>query len=655
MHSFFLQMIGEEIVRALSWTLFHSLWQGLLLALLAGLVVLITKRSKAAIRYNALCGLFFIFLLVSAYTFFSLLDLPGNNTGVHLLLSTGGLSSDQSTSNMVSPTIDSSFRHYFGICLQYVNQHAYLVAGIWFLIFCAKAARLFTNFSYMRRARSFKTSTASLEWQQSIKELALNMGIKRKVDLLLSQWIKTPMVNGFLKPVILFPFTMFSQLPADQVEAVLLHELAHIRRRDYFVNILQSLADIIFFFNPGVLWISSLIRDERENCCDDIAIGHVKNSKPFIYALLAFQEFDLAESGLAPAFPGRKNHLLQRVKRMLNHNNQTLNSMERVFLGGCLLAITLGSVAFSQTTKNKHVQLPATVKLPPSVPNANQAIDPPPAIVPDPSLHSPANVSFPVEPISAVDTVPAKKKGGKFVIDEDGIVIYIRDGYRIETKDDKIIRVFYNDQLMPAEKIPEMEPDLRKIIEAQKIESRKALEMDKEILIRDQKEMLDAQEMQELKMLELQKESSALNDKLQHEKSLEKLQLELSLESAQVDKNLQSDAIKLSVDNAMELSKVQLLKLDQEAKLSKVTYETARGLSLDGIQPLINELMEDKLITNPSECSFELDNSKLIVNKVQMSATWFKKYKARFVKSAKDHYIYRASKGSVHTDINVDD
>ena len=110
-------------------------------------------------------------------------------------------------------------------------------------------------------------------------------------SLLESAIVKVPVVIGLLKPVILLPLGLLSNLPPDQVEAVLLHELAHIRRKDYLVNLLQSFAEVVFFFNPALLWISSLMREERENCCDDVAISHIKNKKQFIHALVAFQEY----------------------------------------------------------------------------------------------------------------------------------------------------------------------------------------------------------------------------------------------------------------------------------------------------------------------------------------------------------------------------
>src|SRR5262249_45478906 len=154
----------------------------------------------------------------------------------------------------------------------------------------------------------------------------------KKIILLESEIIKVPMMTGWLKPMILFPFSLLSQLPQEQVEAILLHELAHIKRKDYFVNLLQNFAETIFFFNPAVLWISSLIRDERENCCDDIAIQSTNDKEKFIHALVAFQEYNLSKSRFGIAFPGQKNHLLNRIKRIIYNSNKTLNNMEKVLL-----------------------------------------------------------------------------------------------------------------------------------------------------------------------------------------------------------------------------------------------------------------------------------------------------------------------------------
>jgi len=149
--------------------------------------------------------------------------------------------------------------------------------------------------------------------------------------LLESSLVEVPMMAGVFKPVILVPLGLLTQLPPRQVEAILLHELAHIRRKDYFVNLLQSIAEIIFFFNPAMLWISALIREERENCCDDIAVGESCSKKEYIHALVSFQEYRQSTSYVL-AFAGDKNHLLERVKRIVHNDNKTLNMREKLFL-----------------------------------------------------------------------------------------------------------------------------------------------------------------------------------------------------------------------------------------------------------------------------------------------------------------------------------
>jgi beta-lactamase regulating signal transducer with metallopeptidase domain len=105
-------------------------------------------------------------------------------------------------------------------------------------------------------------------------------------------------------------------LPPSAIEAILVHELAHVGRRDYLINLMVSLIEVIFFFNPAVLWLASLIKAERENCCDDIVVAQTSNKTAYIRALVACQEYHLAVPAYAMALRGHKNHLLNRVTRM---------------------------------------------------------------------------------------------------------------------------------------------------------------------------------------------------------------------------------------------------------------------------------------------------------------------------------------------------
>jgi len=346
--TFILSLLREDIVRALFWTLVHSLWQGLALAILTGLVILLTRRSSPALRYNVLTGAFCIFLVGAGITFF--LQLRGG--GISSVPLPGAPASFSPVPPAEMPVMGVLFASggssWAGRWVGWLNQRAGFIVTCWFIILFIRLVKLLTDLGAVQRLRYYRTSVPDGHWQQRVMELARQMGIKRAVGLLESSLIRVPMMAGMLKPVILAPLGLLAQLPPSQVEAILLHELAHIRRKDYLVNLLQSLAETLFFFNPAVLWISSLIREERENCCDDIAVGEARSKKEFIHALVSFQEYSQPVSRHAIAFPGAKNHLLERIRRIVYNDNKTLNIREKFFFLACLL-ITAGlTLAYAQ-------------------------------------------------------------------------------------------------------------------------------------------------------------------------------------------------------------------------------------------------------------------------------------------------------------------
>jgi beta-lactamase regulating signal transducer with metallopeptidase domain len=328
-----LSFMQNEIVLALCWTLIHSLWQGLLLATVTGAVMIGTRRSSAGKRYKLLTFLFFVFMAVTVITFVkeynsisSRATAPAALPAVTALGESGfQVISVTETNDVVNRPIVDRFKDYF-------NTHAALIVMIWFVIFIARFIRLTANLAYVHRLKNYKTFAPSEEWEERIKELVATLGLKKKIKLLESGVVKVPVVMGVLKPVVLLPLGLLAHLPADEIEAILLHELAHIKRRDYLVNLLQNFAETIFFFNPALMWVSSMIREERENCCDDIAISVTNSKSRFINALIAFQEYNFAGSSYTVGFAGRKNQLLNRVKRIINEKNKTLNAAEKSLL-----------------------------------------------------------------------------------------------------------------------------------------------------------------------------------------------------------------------------------------------------------------------------------------------------------------------------------
>lgn len=334
---------NETILKAISWTLLHSLWQGLILAIFAGLVILFTKKAKANLRYSILSGLFLAFMIAVGFTF----NYEYQSDAMFIFSEELIVVEDFNQDEILLPA--SETLDYFQMGIDFLNQNSKTIVFIWFLIFSIKCFGIFRSLSNIYRIRNYRNQEVPEYWAQRVLELSQILKIKKKIVLLESQLVSVPSVTGFFKPIILIPIGLLSNLPQDQIEAILLHELAHIRRKDYFINLVQSFAEILFFFNPGVLWVSSIIKEERENCCDDIAVGITKSKTKFIHALVSFQEYNMKQNKLAMGFGSKKNQLLERAKRIIHDNNKSLNSIEKTFLSICIIIIASFTVACSNT------------------------------------------------------------------------------------------------------------------------------------------------------------------------------------------------------------------------------------------------------------------------------------------------------------------
>lgn len=355
-----MNMIPDIILRATCWTLLHSLWQGLILAVLAGTILVLTKKASASIRYNLLCCGLILFLATSGVTFYLQLQSAGDFAQGPVLHAGGVVAAGGADLLGNHPVVDPvqtsarTVRDAIESLVGYFNTHAALIVLVWFIVFLARFVRLLSALVYAQRIRYYQTKPAPAQWQERLDQLMQKLRISRPVVLLESALIKVPVVVGFLKPVVLVPIGMLAQLPADQVESILLHELAHIRRRDYLFNLVQHIVDTLFFFNPALIWISSLIRTERENCCDDIAIRETRSRRNLIEALVSFHEYRQREGEFAVAFPGNnENQVVKRVKRIVHKTNHSLNAGERAVLMGVLLVLCAAFVTIGHSHKTE--------------------------------------------------------------------------------------------------------------------------------------------------------------------------------------------------------------------------------------------------------------------------------------------------------------
>jgi uncharacterized protein (TIGR03435 family) len=170
--------------------------------------------------------------------------------------------------------------------------------------------------------RSTSISVAGPEWERTIEKLSERIRICRPVRLLTSSRVDVPTVIGWLRPVVLMPIGALAGLPIDHIEALLAHELAHIRRHDYVVNILQRIAEMALFYHPAIWWISGQIRHEREHCCDDIAVSIGGNAVVYAEALADLEASRPAH--LSPVLAASGGSLEIRIARLLDMQDRQI-------------------------------------------------------------------------------------------------------------------------------------------------------------------------------------------------------------------------------------------------------------------------------------------------------------------------------------------
>lgn len=348
----------DQFLPALSRTLFHSIWEGLVVSVMAGIVILLTRRSLPAVRYTLLTSLLFLFLTGTVISF--LVEMNSGSGAWNIGEMIGG-----SNSSLTSPSHTGSWLEWL---TGFLTAHAEPIVFIWCLVFLFKLCRMILDMLYVRRLRYHHTFSVDSYWINRMQTLSKELGIGRTVLLVESALVKVPTVIGHFKPLILFPASIFTQIPPGELEAILLHELAHIRRSDYLVNFIQRFCELVFFFNPGLLWISSLIRIERENCCDDVAIYHTSDKALLVEALIRCKERSIQTPTYALGLFDKPSVLMQRLSRIVYNRNKTLSFFETGFFALSLVVIAalLLSVSGSHPSPGLSVT-PAFTQSRPSV------------------------------------------------------------------------------------------------------------------------------------------------------------------------------------------------------------------------------------------------------------------------------------------------
>ena len=313
-----------EWVERLGWVLLHFVWQGLLIGVVSWMGMIFLKKSSAQSRYLLLCAALLSCILTPCITWIILANKSHRNTPVANLSSESIQTNVTSGSTLTTTEITSTgsvqgFSHSSGWTLKNLESLVaprlpYLVT-IWGVGVIFLSLRLLYGWIQLRRLFASGVPVADRTWGERLHLLSEKMGIRGPITLLESILIEVPTVIGWMQPVILVPVTFLTGLPSDQIEAILAHELAHIQRHDYFVNLIQIAVETLLFYHPVVWWISKSIREERENCCDDIALRVVGDKAVYVSALAALEESRSLPMAITMSVAG--GSLLQRIKRII--------------------------------------------------------------------------------------------------------------------------------------------------------------------------------------------------------------------------------------------------------------------------------------------------------------------------------------------------
>ena len=309
----------SNFLQALGWAVINSLWQMALLWMVYKFFVLVFKPGSSLKAKSA-----FITLVAGTVWFFISFFIAFN-------------SPDAATSVFSAGGIGYTFNDSISAILPFASV-------IYLLLLSIPVMRFIINIRQVILIRNKRVKKIEVEWRLFVKKMAGYLEIKKPVQVWISENISSPVTIGFLKPVILVPLAAINSLTTQQMEAVLLHELAHIKRYDYLLNIITVIIKTIFYYNPFTRNLVSIIEDEREKSCDEWVLQYQYDAFSYSSALLALEQMKIATVQLALGAAGKKELLLNRIKKIMGVPAGSDYSIKSIF--GWVTGVAFSALLF---------------------------------------------------------------------------------------------------------------------------------------------------------------------------------------------------------------------------------------------------------------------------------------------------------------------
>ena len=397
-------LLRQPAAQVMGWALLHFVWQGALVGGLTAIALAALRSSAADVRYVVSTIGLSLMLTLPAVTATQLWRSAGTThasppfevtpslPAVEASAATGEDALIVKTPITESVTTVSGIR---GLSSTQFEPWLPLLVLAWLCGVVLLTLRLMSGWLWVQRMKSHGATPAGDGCEHIAVRLSRRLHIARRVRLLESTLVDVPTVIGWIKPVILLPASALSGLTPHQLEAILAHELAHIRRHDYLVNLLQTLVETLLFYHPAVWWLSRRIRAERENCCDDLAVSLCGD--PYTYAKALADLEELRGGGVQLVLAANGGSLVQRIRRLLGAPTHA-GRAPGWLAGSASVLVMLGIAGGAVGTDGFHAPSTVSAQAAPATAAASTRAS------------APAGQSQPTSPIVAQASTPAVRE-----------------------------------------------------------------------------------------------------------------------------------------------------------------------------------------------------------------------------------------------------
>ncbi len=299
-------MTVPALIDSIGWTLLHFVWQGALVGAATALALAALRNARPEYRYNLACAALLACLLWPT---------------AELYLRLRGDAAVTAQMRFADTLFARGIGAGAGGVLAWLQSQLLWIVGFWALCAVLLTLRMALGLLWIRRTE--RSQVCNPHWQAVASRMATRFGVTRAVRLRVVDNLASPLTAGWWRPVLLVPAALISGMPPELLEALLAHEMAHVKRLDYLVNLGQNVVEILLFYHPAVWWISDRIRIEREQIADDLAARHTGEPRTLALALSELEKMQFSPQHLALAANG--GDLLARVKRLVRPDVQAFN------------------------------------------------------------------------------------------------------------------------------------------------------------------------------------------------------------------------------------------------------------------------------------------------------------------------------------------